>query len=43
MNTKILGIKGETLAIAEEWKDSLSKATSVEADDKTWSISIEKA
>ncbi len=36
-------VGGETLAVAQEWKDKLSKPTSVEADDKTWSISIEKA
>ncbi|MBQ8679894.1 MAG: isoleucine--tRNA ligase [Treponema sp.] len=36
-------VSGETLATVQEWKDSLTKATSVEADDKTWSISIEKA
>ena len=36
-------VSGETLAVVQEWKDSLTKPTSVEADDKTWSISIEKA
>ena len=36
-------VSGETLATVQEWKDSLTKPTSVEADDKTWSISIEKA
>ena len=36
-------VSGETLATVQEWKDKLTKATSVEADDKTWSISIEKA
>ncbi|MBR1722977.1 MAG: isoleucine--tRNA ligase, partial [Treponema sp.] len=36
-------VSGETLATVQEWKDSLTKPTCVEADDKTWSISIEKA
>jgi isoleucyl-tRNA synthetase len=36
-------VKGETLAVVEEWKEKLEKPSSVEADDKTWSISIEKA
>ena len=36
-------VKGETLAVIEEWKEKLEKPSSVEADDKTWSISIEKA
>ena len=36
-------VGGETLAVAQEWKDKLSQPTAVEADDKTWSIEIEKA
>ena len=36
-------VKGETLAVVEEWKEKLEKPSSVEADDKIWSISIEKA
>ena len=36
-------VTGETLAVVEEWKEKLDKSSSVEADDKTWSISIEKA
>lgn len=35
-------IKGETLATEAEWIDSLSGATDVEADDKKWSIKVEK-
>ncbi|MBQ0163404.1 MAG: isoleucine--tRNA ligase [Treponema sp.] len=35
-------IKGETLATEAEWTDSLSGATEVEADDKKWSIKVEK-
>ena len=35
-------IKGETLATEAEWTDSLSGATDVEADDKKWSIKVEK-
>ena len=36
-------VAGETLATFQEWKEKLDKSSSVEADDKTWSISIEKA
>ncbi|MBQ6781895.1 MAG: isoleucine--tRNA ligase [Treponema sp.] len=36
-------VSGETLATVQEWKDKLGKPTAVEADDKTWSIQIEKA
>ena len=36
-------IANETLATKIEWKNSIANATTVEADDKTWSISIEKA
>nr|MCR4823192.1 DUF5915 domain-containing protein [Treponema sp.] len=36
-------VAGETLATVQEWKDTLSKSSKVEADDKDWSISIEKA
>ena len=35
-------IAGETLAVKSVWKDSL-EGTKVEADDKVWSVSIEKA
>ncbi|MCR4627471.1 MAG: isoleucine--tRNA ligase [Treponema sp.] len=35
-------ISGETLAVKSVWKDSLD-GTKVEADDKVWSVSIEKA
>ncbi|MBQ0003132.1 MAG: isoleucine--tRNA ligase [Treponema sp.] len=35
-------IKGETLATEAEWTDSLSGATDIEADDKKWSIKVEK-
>ena len=35
-------ICGETLAVKSFWKDSLD-GTKVEADDKVWSVTIEKA
>ena len=35
-------IKSETLAVEAAWVDSIDGATSVEADDKTWSIKVEK-
>ena len=35
-------VAGETLASEQEWKSSVANPTFVEADDKTWSIAIEK-
>ncbi|MCH5288468.1 MAG: class I tRNA ligase family protein, partial [Treponema sp.] len=35
-------IAGETLAVSAEWKDTIAGSASVEADDWTWSIAIEK-
>ncbi|MDE7391151.1 MAG: hypothetical protein K2M90_01610, partial [Treponemataceae bacterium] len=35
-------VAGETLASEQEWKASVENPTLVEADDKTWSIAIEK-
>ena len=36
-------ISSETLAIDISWKDSIAEGIAIEADDKTWSILIEKA
>ena len=35
-------ISNETLASASEWKEDLKDGVTVEADDKNWSISVEK-
>ena len=35
-------IKSETLTVEAAWVDSFDGATTVEADDKTWSIKVEK-
>jgi len=36
-------VANETLAVESVWKDTLSSGTKIEADDKVWSASIEKA
>ena len=36
-------ISSETLAVTINWKDGLTNAVSVEADDKNWGILVEKA
>ena len=36
-------IASETLAVKEEWSDSLANGTKIEADDQIWSASIVKA
>ena len=35
-------VTGETLAVSGEWSEAASDGTKVEADDKTWSVKIEK-